>query len=149
MPKPLSKDLRERMVAAVQAGGSLRAVAKRFGVAPSSVSKIHRRWRESGSVAPKPMGGDRRSHVIESHHERILELIRSRPDLTLAEVRAALQAQDLRFAHGTLWRFFARHGISFKKNRARRRARQAGCAQGPQALAQAPGAARSGPAGVP
>ena len=39
MPKPFSNDLRERAVAAVQAGESCRAVAVRFGVAVSSVVK--------------------------------------------------------------------------------------------------------------
>ena len=79
MPKPLSIDLRERIVGAVVAGGSLRVVAARFGVSPSSVSNISRGWRETGSVAPKKMGGDHRSHVIEAHRDRILALVGATP----------------------------------------------------------------------
>lgn len=41
MARPLSDDLRVRLVEAVEAGGTIRAVGKRFGVSPSSVSKIH------------------------------------------------------------------------------------------------------------
>ncbi|MGE0751520.1 MAG: IS630 family transposase, partial [Variibacter sp.] len=37
MARPLSNDLRKRVVAAVVAGGSCRTVAARFGVAVSSV----------------------------------------------------------------------------------------------------------------
>ena len=51
MPKPLSQDLRHRIVAAVEAGGGMRAVAGRYDVSPSSVSNISRLWRATGSVA--------------------------------------------------------------------------------------------------
>ncbi len=39
MTAPISNDLRERVVAAVSSGESVRAVAARFGVAASSVVK--------------------------------------------------------------------------------------------------------------
>ena len=141
MPKPLSIDLRERIVGAVVAGGSVRVVGARFGVGASSVSKISRRWRETGSVAPKKMGGDRRSHVIEAHCERLLALVAATPDLTLEEIRAALREDGVVVGYGAVWRFFNRHRISFKKNRARRRAGQARRRRGPRALAQPTGAA--------
>mgnify|MGYP006171473489 CR=1 FL=1 len=60
MTRPYSNDLRERVVAAVESGGSCRAVAARFGVAVSSVVKWHQRYRRTGSVAPGKMGGHRR-----------------------------------------------------------------------------------------
>ena len=47
MPRPLSDDLRVRLLEAV---GTIRAVGERFGVAPSSVSKIRQRWRWTGGV---------------------------------------------------------------------------------------------------
>ena len=130
MPKPLSNDLRQRIVRAVEGGGSLRVVAARFGVSPSSVSNISRRWRQTGSVAPRKMGGDHRSHVIESHRHRILALVDATPDLTLEELRQALRDDGIVLGYGAIWRFFERHGISFKKNRARRRAGQARRCQG-------------------
>ncbi len=141
MPKPLSIDLRERIVAAVAAGASIRVVAARFGVGPSSVSNFSRRWRQTGGVAPKKMGGDRRSHVIETHRDRILALVAASPDLTLKEIREVLRHEGVELGLGAIWRFFDRHGISFKKNRARRRARQAGRRRGPKGLETAPRAA--------
>lgn len=122
MPKPLSQDLRHRIVAAVEAGGSLRAVARRYDVSPSSVSKISRLWRATGSVAPKPVGGDRRSHVTEAHGARILGLVRETPDITLDEIRAVLRGDGVAVGRISIWRLLKRHGLSFKKNRARRRA---------------------------
>lgn len=118
MPKPLSIDLRERIVAAVAAGASIRVVAARFGVGPSSVSNFSRRWRQTGSVAPKKMGGDRRSHVIETHGDRILALVAASPDLTLKEIREVLRHEGVALGLGAIWRFFDRHGISFKKKTA-------------------------------
>ena len=56
MLKPLSIDLRRRIVEAKEAGGSLRSVRDRFGVAASSVSNLHTLWRARGSVEPKKMG---------------------------------------------------------------------------------------------
>lgn len=41
MVRPVSNDLRERAVAAVEQGASVRAVATRFGVSVSSVIKWH------------------------------------------------------------------------------------------------------------
>lgn len=57
MSRPLSNDLRERVVAAVSGGESCRAVAARFGVAVSSVVKWSQRHRATGSVAPGKMAG--------------------------------------------------------------------------------------------
>lgn len=66
MTRPLSMDLRERVVAAVLAGESRRGVASRFGVAVSSVMKWSQRQRAAGSVAPGKMGGYRRP-VLDPH----------------------------------------------------------------------------------
>jgi putative transposase len=121
MVKPLSMDLRSRIVAAVEAGNSTRTVAARFEVSPSAVSKISSRYRNSGRLAPLAMGGDRRSHVIEAHGERILELLHGQPDLTVPNLRARLREEGIGIGHGGLFRFLARHGISFKKNAARQR----------------------------
>jgi transposase len=57
MVRPLSNDLRERVVAAVQAGETSRAIAARFGVAVSSVVKWSQRQRVTGSVMPGKMAG--------------------------------------------------------------------------------------------
>ena len=59
--KALSVDLRKRVVAAIAAGSSCRAAALRFGVSAASVVRWAALVREVGSVAPGPLGGDRRS----------------------------------------------------------------------------------------
>ena len=123
MTRSLSSDLRERVVGAVDGGLSRRSAAERFGVSVSTAIRWVARWRGSGSVAPRPRGGDHRSQRIEAHAAEILALIDEKPDLTLAEIAAHLdRAHGLRVAPSTVWRFFARHGVTVKKNGARQRA---------------------------
>lgn len=123
MTKPLSNDLRERVIEAVASGASCRAAAGRFGIVPSTAVKWTRRWRDTGSVAPRPQGGDKRSGRIEAYAGEILSLIEARRDITLAEIAAHLEERHgERFAPSTVWRFLDRHDQTFKKNRARQRA---------------------------
>jgi transposase len=123
MTAPLSKDLRKRLIAAVEGGQSCRSAAKRFGVAASTAIKWMSRWRQEGHVDPKAMGGDRHSHRMEVHAEEILGLVEKTPDITLAEIAARLEdAHGMRVAQSTVWRLLDRHGLTFKKNGARRRA---------------------------
>lgn len=123
MTRPLSNDLRARLVSAVEGGLSRRSAAERFGVAASTAIKWVNQWRCTGDLDPKPQGGDYRSHRIEAYGEAILALIEEKPDITLAEIAAQLdEGHGLKVAQSTIWRLLDRRGLTFKKNRARRRA---------------------------
>ena len=123
MSRPLSMDLRSRVVVAVEGGQSRRSVARRFGVAPSTVIRWMEQWRRVGDVAPRPRGGDRRSSRLEAYAEEILGLIDETPDITLAEIVEHLdKMHGVRTAQSTVWRLLDRRGLTFKKNRARKRA---------------------------
>jgi transposase len=134
---PYSTDLRVRVVGAVQGGLSCRQAAARFGVGVSTAILWMQRYRATGSVAPRPMGGDRRSRLT-GERDWLLARIAAKPDLTLEEIRGELAARGLHVGHGTVWRFFAKEGISFKKNRARLRARPARRGTQARALAEVP-----------
>ena len=118
MTRPLSNDLRERVVAAVCGGESCRAVAARFGVAVSSVVKWSQRYRTSGSVAPGKMGGHRKP-ILETHRAFILERIGQTPHLTLHGLKDELAARGVKISHNAVWMFLQREGLRFKKNTAR------------------------------
>ena len=123
MTKSLSKDIRERVVSAVEGGMTRRSAAKRFGVAPSTAIKWVDRWHRTGDIGPRPRGGDHRSHRIEAHAEEILALIVGTPDTTLAELAEHLEeTHGVVVAQSTIWRLLDRRGMTFKKNRARERA---------------------------
>ena len=116
MTQPLSNDLRRRVVTAVDGGMSRRGAAKRFGIAPSTAIKWVCAWQRTGSYRPRPQGGDRRSHRIEARAETVLALVEETPDMTLAEIAVHLEsAHGVRVSQSTVWRFFHRRGITFKK----------------------------------
>ena len=114
MGKPMSVDLRERVVAAVD-GGMSRKAAERFGVSISSALRWTSRARRLGSVRPEPQGGDTRSRRIEAHAPVILGAVETTPDIMLAELRELLAGRGVAVALSTLCRFFARRRITRKK----------------------------------
>jgi len=117
MPKVYSKDLRERVIEAVEAGASRREAAERFDLSPSSAIKWVQRWEATGSVAAKPIGGS--VSPLEKHADRLLTLIDEQPDLTLDEVVAAMRKRRIPGSRTALHRFFERHKITVKKKSAR------------------------------
>lgn len=118
MTRPLSNDLRERVLAAVQGGESCRSAAARFGVAVSSVVKWSQRYRATGSVAPGKMGGHRRP-VLEPHRAFIKERLAQTPHLTLHRLQDELAARGVIVSHNAIWLFLRREGLRFKKNTVR------------------------------
>jgi len=118
MARPLSNDLRERVVAAVLAGESCRTAASRFGVAVSSVVKWSQRHRATGSVRPGKMGGHRKP-LLDPHRAFIVERIKQTPHLTLHGLKDELAVRGVRVSHNAVWMFLRREGLRFKKNAVR------------------------------
>lgn len=118
MTAPLSNDLRERVVGAINGGESCRSVAARFGVAVSSAVKWSQRHRATGSVAPAKMGGHRK-RVLEAHRAFIVGRIGQTPHLTLHGLKDELAARGVKVSHNAVWLFLRREGLSFKKNAVR------------------------------
>lgn len=125
MAAALSLDLRERVIAAMEAGASCRQVAARFGVGVASAIRWQARYRAEGEIAAKPMGGDRHSHRVEAHAALILQTLEKRPQVYLREVRDVLQEHGAAVSLSGLSRFFRRHGITRKKGRSTRANRTA------------------------
>ena len=90
-------------------------------VPPASVAGAP--WRLDGAAPMHgPLGGDRRSQLVEGHADAILTVFHARRDMALAELQAELAERGLRFGYGTLRRLFARRGHTRKKMRTRPRA---------------------------
>ena len=115
MLSALSVDLRERAIAAIEAGASRRKAAKRFGIGASSAIRWHERFQTEGAIAPRPSCGQRPPPAIEAHAERILQVDRERSQAFWHEVRDILAEQGVRTSVSGLWRFFARHRITRNK----------------------------------
>jgi transposase len=139
MPAAYSLDLRERVVGAVEGGLSRHGAAALFKVGVSSVIRWTKRLAETGSFAALPSGGDHRSGDIEAHAEWLLALVKAETDLSLEEIRTRLKnTHGLTKSVSCLWRFFARHNVTLKKNRARQRTGSAGRQRGTRPLARQP-----------
>jgi transposase len=126
MARTLSMDLRERVIAAISAGESCRRVAARFDIGIATAIRWNALARKTGSVAAQPRGGDRHSHRIEAHAELLLSTVAAQPDITLAELQALLlKERNESVAISTLWRFFNRHGLTYKKSQRTRQSKPA------------------------
>ena len=120
MPRPYSQDLRARVAASVAGGRSCRASAKIFGVSVATAVRWSQRFQARGSAAALAMGG-RRPQRLAGRRDWLLARIAEKPDLTLRAIMAELAAEGVKVSYGALWAFFAREGITFKKEPARQR----------------------------
>jgi transposase len=115
MAKGYSKDLRVRAVELIESGESAREVARILNLGASTTIRWMNRWRKTGNVEAKPGTGHSRS-PLEQHRQWLIALIAAEPDLTLEEIRVRLRSERKQKAGiGSIWRFFDRHDITFKK----------------------------------
>ena len=125
MVKPYSEDLRWRVVGRVEAGDTVRSVAKMFDVSVASVVRWSQRLRATGRVAADPMGS-RLPRQLARERTWILARLEETPDITLRALVAELHERGVRASYGSVWRLLDDEGISFKKKRVRQRAGAAG-----------------------
>ena len=88
--KPNSKDLRSRVLAAVDGGTGKEETARTFSVSVPTIKRWLRRRRETGDLEPRPIPG--RPRVKGAALEGWLPShLRRNPDLTLEEHREAFE----------------------------------------------------------
>src|SRR5271157_5234424 len=114
MGKPYSDDLRERVVAAIEAGHTRVKVAKRYNMALSTVGGFIKRKRETGSVSPDKFGGYK-TFSLEPHTDLVKKLVAEQPDSTLAELQARLEKRKVKVSQSGIFRFLRHLKLTFKK----------------------------------
>jgi transposase len=87
-PYPL--ELRQRIVEAVDQGGSALEVARRFRVATNSVYNLLELRQQTGSLLPRPNPGGRRPAVDPDRHDELRALVAEQPDISLEGIRERL-----------------------------------------------------------
>src|SRR5262249_42627835 len=106
-------DLRERIAAAIDAGdGSHRQIARRFRVSVSFVTRLLRRRRDAGTLAPKPHGGGTPPSFGLAEEVRLVLLIIKQPDATLKRLK---ESGGFTCSLTTIWRALRRFRQSYKK----------------------------------
>jgi len=118
-----SMDLRERVVAACDAGDATRGqIAARFSVSVPWIRELLRRRRETGSIEPRPRRGGRAPAFDEEAARRLREAVRADSDATLADLAGAA---GVSCCPSAVHRALARLGIARKKSRGGRPSRTA------------------------
>ena len=113
MPAPLSVDLRERVVAAVDAGEKIASVARRFGVTRPTIYAWLALREETGSVEPRAR--PERGRVLDDYRESIEETITANTSVTLVELKEQL---ELPVSISAVWDALDQWDLTFKKKHA-------------------------------
>ena len=111
--KPLSNDLRERILAAVDRHeGSRRKLAARFSVDVSTITRLLQLRRETGTFDPRPHAGGTEPTLDQGGLERLRKLVEQTPDATLEQHK-----QNLGICGSIMivWRGLEKLGITRKK----------------------------------
>jgi transposase len=111
--KAISQDLRQRVLAAIDAGGKTRAVARQFKVSESWIRRLKQRRADTGETTPRA-SRNRRLAFHERHEAAIRAAVAAKPHRTLAELKAAL---GVRVSLGTIWNALTALDITWKKSR--------------------------------
>ena len=120
--RPLSEDLRQRIIEARAKGAGTGEVCQRFGVSRKSVERFWNQHQASGHCRPKQIGGYRTSR-LKKHEKQLRRWIAQQADLTLVELQQrCLKQLGVQIGLTALWHRLDRLGLSYKKNDARRRA---------------------------
>ena len=145
MTLPYSSDLRNRVIAYVEAGHSRRDAADHFAVSASFAVKLLARYRQTGSSAPARLGRPRGGGKLAPHEAFLVACVEDQPDITMPELAAKLELERGVRAHpASLSRFLCKAGFTYKKiadgvgTRARRRHQGTAGVDRPASAANAP-----------
>ena len=106
-------EVRKRMIAARKRGVSVRELQATYGYGKTAIYNLIARERDTGSIEPKLSTRGRKSKLNETELERIQTAIEAKQDITLNELREAL---NLPVSESRLSRIVREKlGYSFKK----------------------------------
>src|SRR5215216_4680606 len=112
-----SKDLRLKVLAAVDRGVLRKEVARIFGVSLPTIKRWLKRRRETGDVEPKEIPGPpaRKGAALE---QALPSQLRANPDFTLEEHRELFEeTYGISVSTASISRAFERLGLPLKKRR--------------------------------
>jgi len=133
--KSYSLDLRRKVVAARASGHGVEESARIFGISRRTVWRYCKAHELTGHLQPKRRGGYRKS-PLAAYEKSLRRWIKQQNDITLVAMQARIAHEyGLSASVTALWRQVDRLNLSYKKNAARRRARSARSAGGPEKMA--------------
>ena len=109
-----SMEFRLAVATAYEACGSSIEVAEEFGCCEAWVRRLMQRARETGSLAPRPPRRPDNRKLDDADLQKLANLIAATPDMTLAELAAAL---GNKVSVPTVLRAQRKLGLTRKKSR--------------------------------
>ena len=120
--RALSKDIRERIVSAYEAGNtSIRKVAARFSVSKNTVQKLVTQKRETGNISPNKARGGKPGQ-LEKCEKGIVAMVEEHSDYTLSEYCEVWEERSgIRVSESVMCRFLGKLRLTRKKKTQRNR----------------------------
>jgi transposase len=113
--KAYSTDLRERVIGAAKQGMPQAEMAKVFAISLSSIKRYLKQWRETGTLASKPIPG-RTSRKLALLQQKVDQLLSETPDATLEHYCQTWEQQEgIKGSPSTMSRAIRRRGWTRKK----------------------------------
>ena len=86
MGKSRSLDIRELVVAMVEAGHSCRAAARRFAIGNSTAIRVMQRLRKTGEMSPPRQGRPPDSCTLAAYLHFLIAEVEHKPDITMPKL---------------------------------------------------------------
>lgn len=112
MPKPLSNEIREKIIEHKQNGVTEKTIAEWLIISERSVSRICSLFRKTGKIEPLPKNCGRKSAVSEEKMKKVIAEIEKYPDITLGELREKF---ELNLSIPALSKKLKKLGFTYKK----------------------------------
>jgi transposase len=117
MGKSHSLDIRERVVAMVEAGYSCRAAARRFAIGDSTAIRVMQRRRQTGAISPPRQGRPSGSGKLSAYRSFLIAQVEAKPDITMPELADKLdELHGVRVPPSSLSRVLVAEGFTYKKS---------------------------------
>ena len=108
----LHNEARKLLIKAWEKTHNAKEVAECFGVNTSTVYRLEKRMRETGSVETRVSQRGRKSALSQTDLQNIDQMIQAQPDITIHEIREGLQ---LPVSDETVRRAVVKMGYVYKK----------------------------------
>ena len=108
----LHNEARKLLIKAWKKTHNAKEVAECFGVNTSTVYRLEKRMRETGSVETRVSQRGRKSALSQTDLQNIDQMIQAQPDITIHEIREGLQ---LPVSDETVRRAVVKMGYVYKK----------------------------------
>jgi transposase len=113
--KMIHIEIRKKIIEARAKGLKITEIRRAYGYSESAINRLLKLARETGDITPKTHMRGRKATLDSTGYEEMRELIKSKPDITLEEIKEEMQLELCITAISAIVR--NKLGFRFKKRR--------------------------------